>query len=51
MQHVAAMTFNDFDLPPSFETARIESLPSTAYYIPNFLSEEEERVILAKVGP
>ncbi|ODA80050.1 hypothetical protein RJ55_03008 [Drechmeria coniospora] len=37
-------------LPPSLEQARIQGLPSTAYYIPNFISEEEEDSILAKVA-
>ncbi|KAF4468715.1 alkylated DNA repair alkB like 6 [Fusarium albosuccineum] len=41
---------HDFSLPPSLEHARITTLPQTAYYIPNFISEEEERVILDKVS-
>lgn len=36
-------------LPTSLEHARVTSLPSTSYYIPNFISEEEERIILDKV--
>jgi alkylated DNA repair protein alkB family protein 6 len=36
--------------PPKFlEQSRITSLPSSAYYIPNFISEEEEAHILGKV--
>lgn len=34
----------------NLEEVRIESLPSNAYYISNFLSEDEERWILRKVG-
>ena len=36
-------------LPTSLEEARIKSLPSIAYYIPDFISEDEERLILDKV--
>lgn len=35
--------------PPALENARIKDLPSTAYYISNFITEEEERIILSKV--
>jgi alkylated DNA repair protein alkB family protein 6 len=31
------------------EHARITTLPQTAYYIPNFITEEEEQMILGKV--
>ncbi|KAF5022053.1 hypothetical protein F66182_5899 [Fusarium sp. NRRL 66182] len=37
-------------LPPSLEHARITTLPQTAYYIPNFISEEEEQMILDKIS-
>jgi len=37
------------NLPPSLEYARIHDLPSTAYYIPDFISEDEECSILSKV--
>ncbi|KAL6791832.1 hypothetical protein J3E68DRAFT_442561 [Trichoderma sp. SZMC 28012] len=37
-------------LPSSLEAARITSLPSTAYYLPNFISEEEERLILDRIA-
>lgn len=40
---------NDRNLPPYLETARITQLPSTAYYIPNFITEAEEIQILRKV--
>lgn len=36
-------------LPNILEEARITKLPSAAYYIPNFISEDEERYILDKV--
>ncbi|OAA78316.1 Alkbh6 protein [Akanthomyces lecanii RCEF 1005] len=36
-------------LPVSLEAARIDSLPATAYYIPNFISVEEEQLILDKI--
>lgn len=36
-------------LPSSLEHARITSLPQAAYYIPNFITEEEEKMILDKV--
>lgn len=36
-------------LPVSLEAARIDSLPATAYYISNFISVEEEQLILDKV--
>ncbi|GJN77328.1 hypothetical protein PLIIFM63780_000818 [Purpureocillium lilacinum] len=38
------------NLPPSLEYARIHDLPSTAYYIPDFISEDEERFILSKIA-
>lgn len=34
-----------FDL----EAARIKSLPEDAFYIPDFISEDEERFLLQKV--
>lgn len=36
-------------LPEAFERARITRLPATAYYIPNFISEDEEKILLDKV--
>jgi hypothetical protein len=32
------------------ETARITSLPDTAYYIPDFITAEEEEELVGKVG-
>ncbi|CAN8096271.1 unnamed protein product [Discula destructiva] len=37
-------------LPDALDRARIARLPATAYYIPNFISEEEEKSILDKVA-
>jgi alkylated DNA repair protein alkB family protein 6 len=31
------------------DAARITSLPDDAFYIPNFISEEEEQILLQKV--
>ncbi|CRK47469.1 hypothetical protein BN1723_007566 [Verticillium longisporum] len=42
----AAMTSQPL---PSLAEARITTLPASAFYIPNFLSEEEEASILQKV--
>ncbi|PHH88372.1 hypothetical protein CDD83_7617 [Cordyceps sp. RAO-2017] len=40
----------DDGLPSSLEAARVDGLPSTAYYIPDFITEEEERLMLAKIA-
>ncbi|KAH7328526.1 hypothetical protein B0I35DRAFT_473222 [Stachybotrys elegans] len=37
-------------LPETLEHARVASLPETAYYIPNFITHDEECMILDKVG-
>jgi alkylated DNA repair protein alkB family protein 6 len=37
-------------MPASLEDVRIKRLPSRAYYIADFISEEEEQVLLNKVG-
>lgn len=37
-------------LPPSLDLAKVQNLPSSAFYIPNFISEDEERVILDKIA-
>jgi len=37
-------------MPDCLEDYRIKSLPGSAYYVPNFVTEEEERVLLNKVG-
>lgn len=44
-----SMDKDDVLLPPSLERARINTLPQTAYYIPNFITEQEEQNILDKV--
>lgn len=36
-------------LPVALDQARISGLPATAYYIPDFISEAEEAIILDKV--
>jgi alkylated DNA repair protein alkB family protein 6 len=36
-------------LPPSLEARRITRLPPAAYYIADFLSDDEEQAILHKV--
>lgn len=36
-------------LPASLDASRIHALPSAAYYIAEFISEEEEKAILQKV--
>ncbi|KAL2135544.1 hypothetical protein VTI74DRAFT_8150 [Chaetomium olivicolor] len=37
------------NLPPSLEASRVSALPPAAYYIADFISEEEEEAILDKV--
>ncbi|OAA34459.1 hypothetical protein NOR_08469 [Metarhizium rileyi] len=44
------MATSGVSLPPLLEDARIDGLPSVAYYIPNFISEEEEHFILGKIA-
>ncbi|KAF9772064.1 hypothetical protein IL306_010257 [Fusarium sp. DS 682] len=41
---------DDVLLPSSLEQARISTLPQTAYYIPNFITKEEEQIILNKIS-
>jgi alkylated DNA repair protein alkB homolog 6 len=36
-------------MPTCLEDVRIKSLPSSAFYIANFISKEEEQVLLNKV--
>lgn len=38
-------------LPNALDCARIPRLPATAYYIPDFISEDEETLLLDKVCP
>lgn len=37
-------------LPDFLQHAKIDALPKTAYYIPNFISAQEEEAILAKIS-
>jgi alkylated DNA repair protein alkB family protein 6 len=37
-------------LPASLESVKIKSLPDSAYYVADFLSEAEEEAILKKVS-
>jgi alkylated DNA repair protein alkB family protein 6 len=37
-------------LPPSLEQVKVQNLPSSAFYIPNFIGEDEERVILDRIA-
>ncbi len=41
---------SQINLPRSLEASRIRALPPAAYYIPDFISEEEEAAILHKVA-
>ena len=41
---------SQINLPPSLEAKRIHALPLAAYYIADFISEEEEEAILHKVA-
>ncbi|KAF4333917.1 alkylated DNA repair alkB like 6 [Fusarium beomiforme] len=41
---------DDCSLPSSLQQARISTLPQTAYYIPNFITKEEEQIILNKIS-
>lgn len=37
-------------IPASLEKVRIKTLPPSAFYISEFISEEEERLLLEKAG-
>jgi hypothetical protein len=37
-------------MPWDLEAARITALPDDAFYIPNFISKEEEQILLQKVS-
>lgn len=38
------------NLPTCLENVKVESLPNSAYYIADFISEAEEKILLQKVG-
>ncbi|KAI9779488.1 MAG: hypothetical protein M1816_003491 [Peltula sp. TS41687] len=42
-------TTKDFTLPRCLEDARIQTLPSSAYYIPNFITPAEEQSLLDQI--
>ncbi|KAH6610719.1 hypothetical protein Trco_000739 [Trichoderma cornu-damae] len=44
------ISIGDTWLPSSLDAAKIASLPPTAYYLPSFISEDEERLILDKIA-
>ncbi|KAK6208190.1 hypothetical protein LQW54_007099 [Pestalotiopsis sp. IQ-011] len=46
----SASAIPPFVLPASLSDAHVKSLPSAAYYIPDFISEDEERIILDKIA-
>ncbi|KAF5693405.1 alkylated DNA repair alkB like 6 [Fusarium globosum] len=46
----SALPSTDKDDVLSLENARINTLPQTAYYIPNFITEQEEQNILDKIS-
>lgn len=37
-------------LPSALAQAHVTRLPATAYYVPDFISEEEERILLDKAS-
>ena len=43
------ITMIDVELPSTLSEAAISSLPQSAYYIPNFISQAEEEFLLRKV--
>jgi len=38
------------NLPTCLENVKIKSMPNSAYYVADFISQEEEEIILNKVG-
>lgn len=44
-----ASTHPDIRLPSNLASCKISILPATSYYIPDFITEDEERIILDKV--
>ncbi|KAF3770530.1 hypothetical protein M406DRAFT_344225 [Cryphonectria parasitica EP155] len=41
---------SEVSLPSALDQAKIHCLPATAYYIPDFISEDEEKIILDKIA-
>ncbi|PSR93961.1 Alkbh6 protein [Coniella lustricola] len=46
----SAAPLDGVSLPTALEQAKVPSLPATAYYIPDFISEQEEQIILDKIA-
>ncbi|KAB5570084.1 hypothetical protein GE09DRAFT_1270934, partial [Coniochaeta sp. 2T2.1] len=46
----ATSTSGEVCLPSSLDLAKVQNLPLSAFYIPNFISEDEEEVILDKIA-
>ncbi|CAD6442965.1 35758b1c-b936-45c6-bc69-b9a63c2ae389 [Sclerotinia trifoliorum] len=44
------MDFQQLTLPTCLDEAQIKSLPSKAFYVPDFLTEDEEQVLLQKIA-
>lgn len=44
------MATSSIVLPLSLDKSKIQSLPSSAFYIPDFLSEDDEKLILDKIA-
>lgn len=45
----SAAPLDGVSLPSVLEQAKIACLPATAYYIPDFIGEQEEEILLDKV--
>jgi hypothetical protein len=53
LQYLIAMPPHDLgliNLPTCLESVKVKSMPNSAYYITDFISETEEEIILNKVG-
>ena len=53
LQYLIAMPPHDLgliNLPTCLGSAKVKSMPNSAYYIADFISETEEEIILNKVG-
>ena len=53
LQYFIAMPPQDLgqiNLPTCLENVKVKSMPNSAYYIADFISQAEEEIILNKVG-